>query len=269
MNNEPLFSLISLRFGYPKRAVFLGPMDFEIPATRMLGVIGPNGAGKSTLLRLIVGLLTPRTGQVLLSGCPVQKMNARRRASIVAFLPQNPQAPQDLTAREVVLLGRFPRRTLRFFDSHEDHRITEAAMGTTQTMHFADRTLDTLSAGERQRVHLAAALAQEPAVLVLDEPTSALDPYHQISMFGLLKRLCHEENMTVVVVTHDLNLAGQHCDTILLLAEGCVAAIGAVDEVLRTETLERVYGIGFRTVASGTESRPWVLPLGPATVGTP
>ena len=262
-----MLSITGLRFGYPRCPTFLGPIDLELHSANLLAVIGPNGAGKSTLLRLIVGLLTPREGQVLLSGRPVTGTNARRRAAAVAFLPQGPQAPPDLTALEVVLLGRFPRRMYRFFDSGEDHRVAQDTMRTTETIEFADRRLDTLSAGERQRVHLAAALAQQPELLVLDEPTSALDPYHQLSIFGLLRRLCRERSMTVVVVTHDLNLAGQHCDTVVLLTDGRVAATGPAGQVLRPDILQSVYRVGFHAGVLGPEARPWVLPVPPEVVG--
>lgn len=269
VNDEPILSITGLEFGYSGQAAFLGPIDLDLDPASMLAVIGPNGAGKSTLLRLMVGLLTPRCGRVVLSGRPLRRISTRRRAATVAFLPQAPQAPPDLTAREVVLLGRFPRRKYRFFDSPEDHRIAEDAMRTTETIDFADRTLDTLSAGERQRVFLAAAMAQEPGLLVLDEPTSALDPYHQLSIFGLLVRLCRQRRMSVVVVTHDLNLAGQHCDTLLLLAQGQAVAMDTADHVLKTDILQGVYGVCFQSGVIGPESRPWVLPVPPATVDVP
>lgn len=254
-------SVRALRFGYPGCASFLGPVEFDLAPGVMHGVVGPNGAGKSTLARLVVGLLEPREGAIKLAGEPLKDMNWRRRSRLAGFLPQHLETPDELTAREVVLLGRYPWRRMRFFDSDEDHAVADRALRTTDAVEFADRTLDTLSGGERQRVHLAAALAGEPELLVLDEPTAALDPYHQLRIFSILQRLCREDGMSVLVVTHDLNLAGQFCDTVLLLDGGEVAAVGAAGEVLRTDVLERVYRVGFRSVGADSTNQRWIVPV--------
>ncbi|MEE9296798.1 MAG: ABC transporter ATP-binding protein [Phycisphaerae bacterium] len=260
MTEDTLLQLVGVRFGYPRCETFLGPVDITLPAGGMLAVVGPNGAGKSTLLRIVVGLLKPGEGTVRLSGRLVDRLRARQRAASIAFVPQRPDAPAGLIARDVVLLGRFPHRPFAFFDSAEDHRISERAMRTTGTEQFADRSLDTISAGEQQRVHIAAAIAQQPRLLVLDEPTSALDPYHQISIFRVSKRLCADRGVAVVVATHDLNLAGQFADKILLLNQGKVASYGDAQQVIRPDVLDPVYGVSFRSFPS-TPGRPaWVLP---------
>ncbi len=263
MNDLPVVSVRDLRFGYPGRAEFLGPLDLEFASGGMLGIIGPNGAGKSTLLKLIAGILKPSCGVVTLFGRPMAKIPLRRRAADVAFLPQSPLTPGEVTAGEVVLLGRFPRRRYRFFDSAEDARIAAEAMRTTETTEFADRPLGTLSAGERQRVHVAAALAQEPRLLILDEPTSALDPYHQLQIFALLRKLTREKGVSLIVVTHDINLASQACDRIALLSGGRIAAAGDVGDVVRPETLREVYGVEFARGEFGPGLPWWVLPLPP------
>lgn len=259
-NDDGPLRVAEVRFGYPGSPEFLGPVQLTPAAAGLIAVVGPNGAGKSTLLRLMAGLLVPCSGSIAVHGQSVHRMNARRRAKIIAFMPQNTQAPPDLLAREVVLLGRYPHRSYALFDTSEDLRIAENALQTTRASEFADRTLDTLSSGEQQRIHLAAAIAQETALLILDEPTSALDPYHQLSIFGVLRALCADRGVTVVVATHDLNLAGQFADAILLLRDGKSLACGTPKEVLQPATLEAAYGVRFREFPSEDASRPWVLP---------
>lgn len=269
MNDRPVVSVRELRFGYPRCASFLGPLALEFATGGMLGIIGPNGVGKSTLLKLIAGILKPSSGGVSLFGRPIRTIPLRRRAADVAFLPQSPGTPDDMTAGEVVLLGRFPRRRYRFFDSPEDGRIAAEAMRMTETNDFIDRPLGALSAGERQRVHIAAALAQEPKLLVLDEPTSALDPYHQIHIFALLRKLIAETGVSLIVVTHDLNLAAQSCDQVALLNRGRVVLTGTVDEVLQPDTLRGVYGVQFARGEFGPGLPPWVLPRPLSATGMP
>ncbi len=253
--------LSAVRFGYPRRPTFLGPIDFTLDTPGLVAVVGPNGAGKSTLLRLIAGLLTPSAGRVTVHGRRVHELRGRDRAGLIAFVPQRPEAPTDLTAREVVLLGRYPHRRHALFETSEDHRAAEEALRTTDASAFADRSLDTLSGGEQQRIHLAAAVAQDTRLLVLDEPTSALDPYHQLSIFGVLRRLGEGAGVTAVVATHDLNLAGQFADTVVLLSRGKIVRCDTPREVLRPESLEEVYRVPFRAIASEDASRPWVLPV--------
>ncbi len=260
-NDDGLLQVSGVHFGYPGRPDFLGPVQLTL-AAGLVAVVGPNGAGKSTLLRLMAGLLVPRSGSIAVRGQRVHRMNSRNRAKKIAFMPQHTQAPPDLVAREVVLLGRYPHRSYALFDTSEDLRIAEKALLTTRASQFADRTLDTLSSGEQQRIHLAAAIAQKTELLILDEPTSALDPYHQLSIFGVLRALCSHRGVTVVVATHDLNLAGQFADAILLLRDGKPLSYGAPKEVLQPETLEAAYGVRFHEFPSEDVSRPWVLPTG-------
>jgi len=261
VNDKAVLSAEAVQFGYPRCPNFLGPLDVQIRSASMLAVLGPNGAGKSTMLRILCGLLRPTAGVVYLQGEPLSKTPARRRASAIAFLPQAPLLPPDLVVYDVVLRGRYPHRHFGVFEASADHQIVEKSLRITDTTQFADRTLDTLSAGERQRVFLAAALAQEPSVLVLDEPTSALDPFHQLRVLELLRELSRTHEMAVIVATHDLNLAGQHCDSLLLLSAGCIAAAGVADEVLIPEVLGPVYGVSFHSIADPAKSWRWVFPV--------
>ncbi len=251
----------AVTFGYAERPRFLGPIDLRITAGQCWGIIGPNGAGKSTLLRLLAGLAAPASGRVLLDGVSIESVAARRRARRVAFLPQGTTSDLAHSVRDIVLMGRYPHRGLGFFENTQDRAVADAAIMTTQLADFAERPLNTLSGGEAQRAHIAAALAQEPAVFLLDEPTSSLDLYHQISIMTLLRRLADDDGLAVVVVTHDVNLAARYCSHLLLLDDGRAAACGSPHEVMTAETLRRVYGVEVQLAQIAGVARPWAVAL--------
>ena len=259
--SDKVLTVSALRYGFPQRPDFLGPLDLNIAQGELLGIIGPNGAGKTTLLRLLSGLLAPQAGTARFGGADLTaQLSARDRARQIAYLPQKPPGDLAATAREVVLMGRYPHRTYNLFESAEDLDICRRCMTLTGTREFADRRMDTLSGGEAQRAHLAAAMAQQPQVLLLDEPTSALDLYHQLAVFGLLVRLTREQGLACVVVTHDLNLAGRHADRLALLDDGSIVAVGPPEEVLTDEVLAPVYGVRFATHRFNADERAWILP---------
>lgn len=252
----------AIAFGFPQRPRFLRDISLTVAAGQCWGILGPNGAGKSTLLRLLAGLLTPHAGAIRLLGTALGGQSARGRARVVSFLPQNPPRDVDLSARQIVLMGRYPHRALGIFESAEDHRIAGRAMSRTETAAFSDRSLASLSGGEAQRVHIAAALAQQPRLLLLDEPTNALDLYHQLLILRTVRGLTDAGDMAAVVVTHDLNLAARFCTHALLLDDGRAVAIGRPDEVLTPARLEGVYGVSirqFNVPGIGT----WTAPLEP------
>jgi iron complex transport system ATP-binding protein len=250
-----------LRFGYAPDRLFLGPINLDVHKSRMLAVVGPNGAGKSTLLRLFAGLIQPNAGEIRFSDAPLSSLPPRDRARHITFLPQKPIAPASSSAREIVSLGRHPHRRFGLFETPADKITIEHSMEQTSITTFAKRRMDTLSGGEAQRVHLAAALAQQPEVLILDEPTAELDLRFQLQVFELLRELTDRENLATIVVTHDLNLARRFADDALLLSVGHVAAHGPVDAVLVPEKLEAVYGVGFETAECGDQT--WLLALNP------
>ncbi len=258
-----LLKLAGVRFGFPTRPHFLGPVSLTIQRGQCWAIVGPNGAGKSTLLRLMAGLLRPDSGQIHLLGRSLGQTSGRQRAKHIAFLSQNVSRDLDFCARDVVLMGRFPHRSLGLFESAEDYRITEGAMSITQTLEFADRPMTTLSGGEAQRVHIAAALAQRPDILLLDEPTASLDIQHQIAVFGVLAEGVRGGSIAAIVVLHDVNLAAGFCTHVLLLSEGRVVAIGPPEEVITPEVLGPVYGVKFATLLMPDRpGRRWVVPLG-------
>jgi iron complex transport system ATP-binding protein len=189
-------------------------------------------------------------------------LSPRQRSQQIAYLPQRAPDDVDLSVEEVVLLGRYPFRSFGLFESAEDYRVARHAMAITETHVFADRTLATLSGGELQRVHLAAALAQEPQLLLLDEPTASLDIQHQLAVFRILRERALRERLAVVAVTHDVNLATQFCTEALLLHDGKAVAAGPISEVLTPQRLTPVYGVEFVGVCvSDDPVRRWVVPI--------
>ncbi len=263
----PLLTLRDVRFGFPSRPEFLGPISVTVQPGELWAIVGPNGAGKSTLLRIMAGLLSARSGDVQLDGRALAGWSRRERGKRVAFVPQQTVEIDAITAREWVLLGRYPHRSLGLFESAEDERRCDRAMEMTEVQAFAQRTVRTLSGGEFQRVRLAAALSQEPRILLLDEPTASLDLQHQLAVFGLLRSLVTTQRLGAVVVTHDVNLALRFCGKVLLLHDGQSVACGDACQVLTPELLGPVYSVALADLRD--DRRPgcrWIVPADIETV---
>ncbi len=259
--HKPSLTLHEVRFGFESRTDFLGPVSLSVAGGECWAIVGPNGAGKSTLLRVMAGHLAPKSGSVTLCGRPMRQLASRARAKLVAFVPQHPMTDLDDSVREVVLMGRFPHRQFGLFESSEDYTQADRAMGITETSLLADRRLKTLSGGEAQRVHVAAALAQGTDVLLLDEPTASLDLVHQQTIFRILHARAKSDGLAVVVVTHDVNLAAQFCTHVLVLDDGRCAAVGTPDDVLTPEVLAPVYNLDLLALTSpDTPGRRWLVP---------
>ncbi len=207
----------------------------------LAALIGANGSGKSSLIRLLAGLLTPARGTVLLDDVPLTQIEPRQRARRLAYVPQTTATVFPLTALEVVLTGRSPYATRFRFENARDVAIARDALAAVDAAHLAARSVLELSGGERQLVALARALAQEPDCLLLDEPASALDLKHRAGLMRHLRRLRDERNLTVLMVTHDLQLLDPAFDEVFALRGGAVTASGAPVEVLRDEVLADVY----------------------------
>ncbi len=261
-DTSAVLDLADVRFGFATRPDFLGPITLSVRRGECWGIIGPNGAGKSTLLRLMAGLYKPHAGCVRVGKDRLTDLPLRERAKRLAFMPQHPPLDLDSAVRDIVLMGRFPHRSLGLFESAADFRIAERAMQITGTLGFADRAISTLSGGEAQRVHVAAAIAQEPDVLLLDEPTASLDLQHQQRVFQILRDRAGGDGLAVVVVTHDVNLAYQFCSHVVLLQEGRLAAVGPPGDVVTPEVLRPVYGVEMATLTiPGEPDRRWVVPV--------
>jgi iron complex transport system ATP-binding protein len=239
----------------------LDGVGLAVEAGEWLAVVGPNGAGKSTLLRVIAGLLRPDDGRIELDGRDVAAMKRRERARCVALVPQAPVVPPGMSVTDYVLLGRTPHLHPMAFEGPADLAAAHDAMVRFDLLTFADRELTSLSGGERQRVFLARAFAQGASVLLLDEPTTALDVGHQQQVLELVDELREQHNLTVVTTRHDLTLAGQYADRLVLLDAGRVVAAGVAGDVLTEDNLTRHYGANVRIVEDG--GRTVVLPVRP------
>ncbi|MEU0517265.1 ABC transporter ATP-binding protein [Streptosporangium sp. NPDC006007] len=237
------------------RAVLSG-VEFEVRGGDWLAVIGANGAGKSTLLKAVAGVL-PYSGEVLVDGLPARRLRSRDRARLIAYAPQAPALPVDMTVFDYALLGRTPYIAYLGRESRGDREVTGSVLERLDLSSFASRALGRLSGGERQRVVLARALTQQAPVLLLDEPTTALDLGHQQQVLELVDRLRLADGLTVVTTLHDLSLAGQYADSMMLIARGRVAASGAPAEVLTEELIGRHFDARVR-VAVGVGGRPEV-----------
>jgi iron complex transport system ATP-binding protein len=259
-----LVELRNVSFAYPAsaerrtRPFALSDLSLEISAGEIIGVIGPNSSGKTTLIRLLTRVLEPAVGEIRLEGVLVGRLSRTDLARRVAVVPQGilPQFP--FTVGELALMGRYPHDPGRYFESPRDRAVAREAMEATGVLELADMPLEHLSGGERQRAVIARALAQEPRVLILDEPTAHLDLRYQVEAAALLRRLNRERGMTILLVSHDLNLAAEVCDRLLLLDGGRPAAIGSPEAVLDEALLGSVFGCGVVVDKSETTRRPVV-----------
>jgi iron complex transport system ATP-binding protein len=233
--------LDNVSLGYGKRIV-LHNVTLEAKPGEMLGIIGPNGSGKSTLIRGITRLIQPSCGKIFLDGSDISSINRQKLAQLVAVVPQNPTLPEPFTALEVVLMGRTPHLGLLRYEGKKDLAIVKGVMEATQTLAFAERRVGELSGGERQRLTIARALAQEPKIILMDEPTANLDINFQIETLDLARQLCLKQKLIVVVTLHDLNLASQYCDRLVLLSDGKIYCQGIPETVINAQTIKDVYG---------------------------
>jgi len=248
---DVLLAARALAWGTGGRRI-LGPVDLEVRRGECLVVVGPNGAGKTTLLRLLTGLLRPSAGEVSYRDRTFSALSRRELARRIAYVPQIRPAHVPLTVEEVVLLGRYPHLSaFQMAPRSEDFTAVEDALRLVGIEELRERPVDELSGGERQAVFIAAALAQESELLVLDEPTIHLDARHQSDLAGLLLRLKAESGRTVVLATHDLNLASLLGDRLLAVSGGKILAVGTPAEILRPDLLETLFRARFEIVRGG------------------
>lgn len=234
----------SLSFAYGERApLVVDRVSVEVDRGDLVGVIGPNGSGKTTLLKLIAGTLKPSAGSIELAGRRLAEWSRREAARRIAYVPQETHAPFDFAVLDIVLMGRFPHLGAFTLEGPDDVAIARRALDATGTRAFEARPFSTLSGGEKQRVVIASALAQEPELLLLDEPTASLDLGHQLDVQTLLGRLNRERGVTMVLSTHDLNLAASLCRRLVLLRDGGVLALGPTEQVLTTAAVKALYGV--------------------------
>jgi iron complex transport system ATP-binding protein len=226
---------------YDSLAVLKG-ISFELEEGAIVGLIGPNGSGKTTLIRVLSSVLRPTKGEVRFRGRDIDEMSSNELARRVAVVPQHPTVAFSFTGLETVIAGRYPHIRRFGFETQHDLEVARHAMALTDTIHLCDRRIDEMSGGEKQRVFLARALAQEPELLLLDEPTTHLDINHQIEIMDLIRKLHKDKNLTVLSVTHDLNLAAEYFERLLLLKGGILERTGSPSEVVTEEVVRAVYG---------------------------
>lgn len=256
---EGRLDIRDVAFRYAARRFAMQGVSLDVAPGELVALLGPNGSGKSTLVRLVMRLLTPHAGSIRLDGDDLATLPAGELARRVAYVPQETQVAFGFTALETVLTGRSPHTGAMGFEREADLAVARAALERVEATDLADAPLDELSGGERQRVILARALAQEAPLLVLDEPGSHLDIRHQYGLFRLLRDLSREAGRACLCVSHDLNVAAGHCDRVVVLSEGRVAAAGTPGDVLSAELVGRVYGIE-ADVLTTSDGRPAILP---------
>ncbi len=237
----------------------LRDLNIAIAPGEVFGLVGPNGSGKTTLLRAISGRLSPQDGVIYLDGRRLSELAPRELARELSMLEQEISCSFDFTVKEIVELGRLPHRARWQRLSQKDREIVTRALELTHTLEFAERPIHTLSSGERQRVWIALALAQEPKVLLCDEPTAHLDLNYQIEIMELIRSLAKEQHLTVLVSLHDLNLALRYADRIALLSEGRLLAVGEPERVLTEELIALAFHARVRIV-DGTGER-YIVPV--------
>ncbi len=256
------FRVINLSFFYGETPI-LKDLSFDLPPGEITGVIGPNGSGKSTLLKSLGGILPAPKNSIFLQGMDIGDYKKKSLAKILCWIPQENPMVFSFLVKEVVMMGRHPYLSALKFEDETDHQIARQAMQWTETEMFSERLFNQISSGEKQRVMVASAIAQEPEVMLLDEPTSALDIKFQLEILNILKRLNKETGLSLVLAIHDLHLASKYCDQLLLLKGGKLVANGTPEEVLKKEILEEVYEVEVKIIPNPDDGSLLVSPVFP------
>jgi iron complex transport system ATP-binding protein len=248
-----------VEYTYPGGARAIAGVNLSLESASLTALIGSNGSGKSTLIRLLAGLLSPTAGEILLDGVALEAWQPRLRAREIAYMPQATTTVFPFRAIDVVLSGRTPHAPRFGFESERDRAIANEAMEAAGAAHLAERSVTALSGGEKQMVILARALAQQPRVLLLDEPAAALDLKHRAELMRTLARLRDTRGLSVVMITHDLQLTGSLFDRIVALRCGQVAAQGRPEEILQSALLANIYDDPkVRTQRIGDQTMVWI-----------
>tara|TARA_Y100000588_G_C14120764_1_gene867197 strand:+ start:164 stop:1030 length:867 start_codon:yes stop_codon:yes gene_type:complete len=249
-----ILQAINISAGYDKNKV-IRDVSCQLFPGELLGIIGPNGSGKSTLLKTLSGNLKPLNGQIILDNKPLNTIYCKSRAQMLTMLPQHPDAPQGMTVNDLVSCGRTPHR--RFFDSLQpsDHMAIDYAIHTCKLKELANRSLDQISGGERQRAWIGMAIAQETQVLLLDEPTSALDVAHQLDVMHLLEHLANKKNLAIAVAMHDINLTIRFCQRLLIINHGQLIGESNTNAETNWNMLENVFDVKFKHLQDSDNSQ--------------
>jgi ABC-type cobalamin/Fe3+-siderophores transport system ATPase subunit len=264
-------------FGYLPSQHVLRDVSATVHRGGLVGILGPNGSGKTTLLRLLAGLLTPEHGRVMLDGEDLRTLGRAAAARRMAVVPQETQLAFEYTVLEMAVMGRYPHLRGFEIEGPDDLAIAREALDATGTLHLESRLFNTLSGGEKQRVVIAGALAQFGGrerrqtditeVLLLDEPTASLDLAYQLEIRSILLQLNQQRKVTVVISTHDLNLAAGLCRDLILLDRGRVLAVGPAEDMLKPALIQQLYGVDVDISVHARTGRLTVVPL--ARTGQP
>lgn len=253
-----MFEICSATFEIDGKRL-LQPTQLCLAEGQVYGLIGHNGSGKSTLLKLLARQQQATTGEIRLDNKPLAAWGQREFARQVAYLPQHLPATDSLTGRELVAFGRYPWHGLLGRHGAKDTLAIERALKLTGTEHFSDRLVDTLSGGERQRLWLAMLLAQGSRFLLLDEPLAALDIAHQVEVLELIRHLCRELGLGVIIVLHDINQAARYCDRLIALHTGRLLIEGAPEILMNDTTLEAIYGLPLHVICHPSGTHPMAV----------
>lgn len=256
-----IYDAQDLRFSYDTHPVLSG-LSFQISVGDFVTVVGPNGAGKSTLLKLMAGIMPKFEGSLAFVGRSIAECKPIDLSRKVALVPQETHVVFPFTVDEMILMGRLPYRKGFSFDTEEDLQYAANAMRLTETSELSGKIFNQLSGGEKQRVVLASALAQTPEVLLLDEPTVFLDLRHQVHFYEILERLNQTQGMTIVAVTHDINLAARYAKRMIALRDGAVVAEGIPEQILTPEKLNEIFQIKVSILDRPEGKGKYVVPSG-------
>ncbi len=253
----PALEMDRIGFRYAAEWV-IRDVSLTVQPGEFLGIIGPNGSGKTTLLKIMAGILKAGEGRVKIGGRPLGEITRKALAGKVALVAQETSAAFSFSVREIVLMGRYPHLGFLSFEGERDLKIADAAMALSGILPLGSRPVHELSGGERQRVWIARALAQQPEIMLLDEPTAFQDIRHQVDFFRLIRDLNRSRGLTVIAVTHDINLASSYCSRLVLLSRGGIFAAGPPDQVVTEENLFHVYETEVLVDRSPVDGRPRV-----------
>jgi len=258
--NEYILTAIDVDFGYTEDSLILRDFNFSLKRGDFSGFIGPSGAGKTTIFRVLSGYSKVSAGDIKSGGRSIYSMNGLERSRLIGVVPQNLNAPLPYTVRQIVEMGRISRLPKLGTVSPTDREKIEEAMEHVNIQHMRDRLFSNLSGGEKQRAAIAMAIAQEPEILLLDEPTSSLDIGCTVRLMGFLKELNERKGITIVIISHDIQLAASWCSHLAIISKGTIVEEGAPDFVIRPELIETSYGCKVE-ILNDSRGRPMISAL--------
>lgn len=248
-----------LCFGYNDQLV-LNQMDIDIPKGEFTAIVGPNGCGKTTFVKQLIKSLKPRSGELILFDKPISSYSYKALGKLLAYVPQATQIGFDFTVEEVVMMGRYPHLKRFQTEQDRDREVVAQAMEATGVWSLRHKLANELSGGEQQRVIVARALAQEPQILILDEPISHLDLHHQIELMGLIRDLSQKKGLTVVAIIHDLNLAMDYSDKVVMMQSGRVQYFGTPKETISVQSIKNIYNLDVCMIENPVTGNPHIIP---------